>query len=252
MTVKKKEDPGERDIEVPTDIPVIKLSGLIANALRWPVSTSQLTVEYDVDCQKPWAEPFRLDSRETLAQAGVWDGVRLIFYPIVSHRAAARKFRTPESDSAIVVTIKRKGENQVRDVTIPPDIPAMDVAGMVAADLGWDRDASGALIEYQIEAVQKETPGIMVPRHTTLKDAGVTDGTWLVFHPLSEKGQQIQAPRASPDSPGADAARATQADDTPVKGWRSLGIELPKDAASESNPQQEPPGEGGFIWKKLE
>jgi len=256
ITVKRSEDASERDVEVPADIPVATLSELIARALRWPVSSPGQTVEYGIECRKAGAEPCRLNSGESLAQAGIWDGVRLIFHPAVTARVAAAKLQTPESANLAVVTVKKFGFSQVRDVTVPLDQPARLVAETVASGFEWGRDADGAAVQFRIEVVQKEPPGFIVEPDRTLAEVGVRNGCWLIFHPsvetTAQSAEQKKAPPSAKAEAAAEAVQTSQGDATPVKGWRSLGIELPdEDAGAAPDPVKKPQTEG-FQWKKLE
>jgi len=256
ITVKKSEDASERDVEVPADIPVAELSGLIARALRWPVSSPGQTVEYGIECRKAGTEPCRLNSSESLAQAGVWDGARLIFHPTLTERAAAARLQTPESANLAVVTVKRFGFSQVRDVTVLLDQPAGSVAETVASGFEWGRDAGGAAVEFRIEVVLREPPGFIVEPEMKLGDAGVRNGSWLIFHPVAEAvPQSAEHPGPQHSARAGNTAEAVQTaagDGTPVKGWRSLGIELPEEKAGDDPATVEKPQSEGFQWKRLE
>lgn len=73
--VKREDEVKGRDLEVSAEISMDELSSLIARALHWEDHPSEQTFDYTV-----YATPLnrRLDPRETLAQADVWDGSTLV------------------------------------------------------------------------------------------------------------------------------------------------------------------------------
>jgi len=82
----------------------------------------------------------------------------------------------------LVVTVKRKGDSRVRDVEVPADVGAGELAALVARTLRWDSDAAGQPLTFAIEA---QPPGRLLEPHESLADAGVGNGAWLVLHPLA-------------------------------------------------------------------
>ncbi len=78
----------------------------------------------------------------------------------------------------VIVTVAREGEAQARDLDLPADVPAGELAALVAAVLQWNGLGAG----YTIRAVP---PGRVLGAHETLLDAGVWDGARLIFEPAT-------------------------------------------------------------------
>jgi hypothetical protein len=146
----------------------------------------------------------------------------------------------------VIVTVKRQNEARVRDVEVPADMPADQLARTIARALNWEINLGGALTQYQIEAYTASNTSRVLQPDETLANADVWDGAWLV---LSPQGASRTMPRGQ--TPSAPSANAPASAASPVSGWRSLGIDLPRppDQSSESNNQK--PG-SGFEWKQLD
>lgn len=73
VTVKYPTDDTICDLEVPVTVAAQRLTELVVEGLHWDTR-----VAYQI-----WVEPpgRKLNPQETLAQAGVWDGAQLTFYP---------------------------------------------------------------------------------------------------------------------------------------------------------------------------
>jgi len=110
----------------------------------------------------------------------------------------------------VIVTVKRKGEAQVRDLEVPVEMTAEDLTQQVASALGWGGN-------YEIYAVP---PDRVLQSHETLVQSGVWDGAWLVFQPVGSPATPkfSPAPIPPPDSPSSSG---------PVGGWRPLDITPP-------------------------
>ncbi len=87
VTVMRQGEQHARDLELPTDVQVGRLTTLIVSALHWDRSTVQAP-SYEVE-----ARPLGrfLQPHETLASAGVWDGSWLIFHEQSSTTHTRRK-----------------------------------------------------------------------------------------------------------------------------------------------------------------
>jgi hypothetical protein len=109
------------------------------------------------------------------------------FAPI---RDEARMRTGQQEPERVVVTVWHQGEAEARDLELPAEIPAAELAALVARALQWD----GA---FRIEVYP--TGRVLTP-YDTLAAAGVWDGAWLLFHPAQ--------PQAAPAAP--------------VVGWRPL------------------------------
>ena len=141
----------------------------------------------------------------------------------------------------VIVTVKRHDEAQVRDLEVPAEVEAEQLAEMIARALRWDSDQAGQPIRYEIMA---EPPGRILHPHESLADAGVWDGAWLVFQRLGDV-----APPQSPPPPVPSPPRPPEGQG-PVTGWRSLGIDLPPE--SELEQEETRPEKTGFVWKQLD
>ncbi len=133
---------------------------------------------------------------------------------------------------SVIVTVKRQGEAQVRDLEVPLEITAGELAQQMAAAFGWSSD-------YQVYAVPPER---VLAAHETLRQAGVWDGAWLVFQPAGSPARSGLP--AAPPPPGP----ASQPD-SPVAGWIPLGVPVSSTPSDEPPP---PPPSGGFVWKQID
>src|SRR5262245_32856925 len=88
VTVKRKDEARVRDLEVPADIDAVRLAKLIASALGWGSDRAGQPLTYQIE-----AHPLgrMLDSGETLATAGVWDGSWLVLHLDVPEAPPAPK-----------------------------------------------------------------------------------------------------------------------------------------------------------------
>lgn len=78
----------------------------------------------------------------------------------------------------VVVEVRLQGEARGQDMEVPPDVPAAQLAGAIAAALDWPRAAGDREIEYAIEATP---PGRVLGPDETLAQAQAWDGSLLVF-----------------------------------------------------------------------
>jgi len=146
----------------------------------------------------------------------------------------------------VIVTVKRQNEARVRDLEVPAEMPAKELAQTIARVLNWDINLPGAVAQYQIEAHVSGKPGKVLQPDETLASAGVWDGAWLVLQTAGSSPKvSVSAPSSRPTSAGTPPASG------PVTGWRSLGIDLPNknDQASAQDDKPRPPE---IEWKQLD
>jgi hypothetical protein len=101
----------------------------------------------------------------------------------------------------VIVTVKRLGEAQVHDLELDTRVPVRELCVILSAGLGWDSDAQGQPMAYQIEA---HPPGRFLRPDETLAQAQVWDGTWLVLHPQPGAAPPPSPPPPDPPEPPAD------------------------------------------------
>ena len=142
----------------------------------------------------------------------------------------------------VIVTVKRKDENKVRDLEVPAEVEAGRLTEMIAQALRWETDPAGQPIRYEIIA---EPPGRVLHAQESLAEAGAWDGAWLVFHPVGDTSSAPPEPEPTP--PPVSPAPAAEG---PVTGWGSLGIDLP----AEPEPQQAATDskETRYVWKQVD
>jgi hypothetical protein len=78
VTVQRDDEARGRDLEIPAETPATRLAELIVQALRWPVDSSAGPITYQIEAHPPGR---LLRGDETLADAGAWDGARLMLIP---------------------------------------------------------------------------------------------------------------------------------------------------------------------------
>jgi hypothetical protein len=79
VTVKLQGETGVRDLEVPAEVEAGRLAEMIAQALRWESDRAGQPIQYEIMAEPPGRV---LDSQESLAEAGAWDGAWLVFQPL--------------------------------------------------------------------------------------------------------------------------------------------------------------------------
>jgi hypothetical protein len=135
-------------------------------------------------------------------------------------------WRKPMTD--VIVTVKHVNESRLLDIQLGSDIPAERLAASLAQSLGWDRDATGKPITYDLEA---HPPGRKLRPNETLAEVNAWDGSWLIMHPRSTLQPQVRAPEQA--KPGYTMKRLD----------------------TEPTPQPVPrsqPGSSGYVWKRLD
>lgn len=142
----------------------------------------------------------------------------------------------------VIVTVKGNQEVRGRDLEVPAEIESFRLAELIAVALGWENDASGQPVRYEIRA---EPPGRVLSPHESLADAGAWDGSRLVLQPIGGKG-------AGPTSSSSAVTPSSVATKGPVDGWKSLGIDVPGPAVPEQPTSEGDKSQSGFVWKRLD
>jgi hypothetical protein len=93
VTVKLQGEARVRDLEVPAEVEAGRLAEMIAQALRWESDPAGQPIQYKIVAEPPGRV---LDSQESLAEAGAWDGAWLVFQQVGNAPPASPK-PTPES-----------------------------------------------------------------------------------------------------------------------------------------------------------
>ena len=145
-----------------------------------------------------------------------------------------------------IVTVKRVEEARVRDLELPVDVPVVQLAETVAKALGWDLDATGYPVSYNIEA---HPPGRLLDPGETLAQAGVWDGSWLVFHPRG--AIHASAPVSAARSVPAAVPQPPPQPVPPVRSVPSVVPQPPPQPAQPAAPADTPPS-SGFVWKQID
>lgn len=84
----------------------------------------------------------------------------------------------------VIVTVKRQGETRAKELDVPSDVAAGQLAGLVARALRWDSGVAGQQFDYEIKA---NPPGRVLHDRETLSQASALDGSWLIFIPVPKK-----------------------------------------------------------------
>ena len=140
----------------------------------------------------------------------------------------------------VIVTVKRKDEARVRDLEVPADVESTQLAEAIAHALSWESDPMGQPIKYEIEAHSPGQRGRRLMEHESLASAGVWDGSWLVFHPVSG------APSASGASPSPLAQSSSSAEMKVT--WQR--VELPD--ADQETTEKPSNVSSGYVWKQVD
>ena len=85
VTVKRQGEARVRDLEVPAEVEAGQLVEMIARALRWESNPAGQLIQYEIMAEPPGRI---LNSQESLAEAGAWDGAWLTFQPLGEETSA--------------------------------------------------------------------------------------------------------------------------------------------------------------------
>lgn len=135
----------------------------------------------------------------------------------------------------VIVTVRHAGDGQSVDMELPANLSVEALQSEIMFTLGWSGDLE----------VYANPPGRVLEPNETLAEAGVWDGTFLIFQPV---GKSSRGRERHPERPSRVARPARSKQDSPVAGWHPL--DLP--AATEEKPPDSPPASGGFIWKQVD
>ncbi len=143
VTVEREGEARGRDLEVPAEVEAQRLAAMIADALGWDQGTTGWSISYEILAEPPGRA---LAPDESLADAGAWDGARLVFRPSeVPPPLPSRSFERPEGgeESGPVVgwsPLLEPGELGVAPMGEEPPGP-VDVGGMPeGGPPGFDED----------------------------------------------------------------------------------------------------------------
>jgi hypothetical protein len=142
----------------------------------------------------------------------------------------------------VIVTVKLQGETPVCDLEVPAEVEAGRLAEMIAQALRWESDRAGQPIQYEIMA---EPPGRVLHAQESLAEAGAWDGAWLVFQRVGDA-----PPAPLKPAPGPTPVTPDPTIRGPLKGWGSLGIDLP--AESESQQAATDSEKMRYVWKQVD
>ncbi|MBI2942416.1 MAG: hypothetical protein HYY04_18460 [Chloroflexi bacterium] len=144
-----------------------------------------------------------------------------------------------------IVTVQRQGESASRDLEVPCEVPAEQLAALLVQALQCNSGGEVQRTPYEI-VVQPHSR--LLQSHESLADVGAWDGVWLVLRPAlgSAGGDRVSAGRGRTPERGEAPARG------PVAGWRPLGVDVPsREAPGEPAPEPEQPA-SGYVWKRLD
>jgi|GEM_PF-3092221 len=284
VTIKREDEARVRDIEVPADIEVERLSDLIARALHWDSGPAAESLRYEIE-----AHPLgrRLKPHESLVSAGVWDGSWLVMYPI---KATTPAFETvpppveivapPETQSEWAIAVQPLTEPEPAP-TLEHSIPVQPQAAFVVEPVDqapMPAFTEAALPQPEVQpdqplpiqaATQYSQPLPVQETETTSSTqaseepydleallAGTTPST-VTSTPLTRTNPPDTAPTPMPEpyaaAPAFEPTRPnidTRPSSELVSGWRGLGISLPLQSSEDEAEQEEKPS-GGFVWKQL-
>lgn len=143
----------------------------------------------------------------------------------------------------VIVTIKRDGDNQSRDLEVPTNMPIRQMAAIISRSLGWEMDAQGRHVQFQVAA---QPPGRILQDTETLADVEAWDGAWLIFYEAKNRAGSV-----SRSTPGEQVLTGQ------VGSWTPLNIPQANQNApvdpqpgTGNSPVAKPSGSGG--WKQLD
>lgn len=139
----------------------------------------------------------------------------------------------------VIVTVKGAHETRGRDLEVPAEVEAVRLVSLLTQALQWDGAIGGGSVPYTIYA---EPPGRVLRPTETLADAGVWDGAWLILQPVGSETKPPPQPVTGPIGPA----------EGPVKGWKDLGIPVPKTQKSPSPDGPSDENRSGYVWKQLD
>lgn len=139
----------------------------------------------------------------------------------------------------VIVTVKGAHDVRGRDLEVPAEVEAVRLVLLLAQALQWDGTIGGRSVPYTIYA---EPPGRVLRPTETLADAGVWDGAQLILQPV---GSETKPPPPSVTGP-------VESVEGPLKGWRGLGIPVPKTHESPSPDGPADESRSGYVWRRLD
>ena len=155
----------------------------------------------------------------------------------------------------VIVSVRREGERRERDLEVPAEIEAQRLAMLIAHALRWPE------VPYTIYAkIPRRRKVLEIKPFESLADAGAWDGTRLLFRATtaqagyatpaasySDGAPRAYAPSAPSPLPPSPPPAPPPSDAPPIRGWRSLGIELPGEEEDETGEE----GPNPFPWREI-
>ena len=137
-----------------------------------------------------------------------------------------------------ILSVKRYGDYEEHDFEVPLALTVSQLAEIIVSHLGWDARLYSREASYHVRVEQ--TNRILLPQEI-LQAGQVEDGARLIFEP-----QGMATAAREP------YARSRTAGDSPVTGWRSLGLDLPLEKPSENQPAPAEKPDRKFVWKEID
>jgi hypothetical protein len=126
------------------------------------------------------------------------------------------------------------GESRVRQMDVPANLPAMQLATTFTGLPGWGSDQWGRPVTYELEV---HPPGRVLRPDETLAQAGCTDGVWIVARPRDILDQRPTA--------GYQFRRIDFDDERDAPVGRSQ-------LRSRSDQVSPSPTRTGYIWRRID
>lgn len=93
----------------------------------------------------------------------------------------------------VLVQVRREGEEDTHQLEVPAEVPAEQLADMIAQAFGWERTQSGQPTSYWIV---RGTSNQILRGQETLAELGIWDGSVLIFRPKTRPPDKVLHPAA--------------------------------------------------------
>lgn len=166
VTVKLKDEPRVRDIEVRSDTEAVQLAKQIASALKWGTDRAGQPLTYRIEVHPPGSPGRMLEPHETLASAGAWDGSWLVLHQDVVETPVSPKAPPveppPPIASAPIAPTQQTQEPPLPVVPQSQPTPQPIIAPVTTIQ----SEAGGAAATVAAAEHQKQqAPSVEVPAH---------------------------------------------------------------------------------------
>jgi hypothetical protein len=156
----------------------------------------------------------------------------------------------------VVVMVKREGEARVQDLELPADVPIQDWVHKMAQVLGWvddeiEEDSSSPI---RLTAYGPRTPekGLPVSMDSTLEQAGVMDGFWLVGSIQSTAAGTPSAPGTRIPSRKKPRTKPAPVEARPKVAWEDILPEAAGKVSGEEPGGQEENDEPDWLDREID